>query len=377
MYICSDTVKGEAMGTFQVLPSKVVRDDDFQTVMEAWERDYLVSEQGLSPNTVSAYTSDMRDYVSFLESLGLTKFSQATREDVTAWVAALTMRHLSPSTFRARICALRDLYKYLSAYNIVSGDVLPYIEVPRRRASRERPLKRDQELAVWATYDDNTPSHLRDRAEFALMDDLGLRESEVAGLDLEDVRPADGDIWVHGKGDKPRLLPLAKDTTAILREYIDKGRPRLKCSKREQDEHALFLNTFGERITRQAIWQQVAKHGREAGIEHLHPHQLRRTFATEMYRNDMDLRSLQEMLGHADLETTSSYITPDEADIHARFDEAEAGFWEEQAKKSDRMAAKSSDVEDRRYWESLADYDRRRSDYEKGDTSPSTESPAA
>ena len=95
-----------------------------------------------------------------------------------------------------------------------------------------------------------------------------------------------------------------------------------------------------------------------------------------MYRNDMDLRSLQEMLGHADLETTSSYITPDEADIHARFDEAEAGFWEEQAKKSDRMAAKSSDVEDRRYWESLADYDRRRSDYEKGDTSPSTESPA-
>lgn len=354
------------MASFVKLPPVPDARDSLFYVLDAWERDWLVAERGLSPNTVLAYTSDMRDFASFLEAIGIATFSDVETGDVQAWVAALAERRLSPSSFRARICALRDFWRFLGAFGIADAGVLPDIPVPKKHPSHERPLDEDEEIALWATYDTSTPIHERDRAEFALMDDLGLRESEVSGLNLEDIRVRDEDIWVNGKGDKPRLIPIAEDTLELVVHYVRYARPRLKCRKAPQDEHALFLNAHGGRITRQAIWQSVAAHGRSAGIDHLHPHQLRRTFASRMYRNDMDLRALQLMLGHADLATTGIYITPEAADLHDRYDEAVVKYWDISAEKADRRAVASPTDETRDYWISIAKFDRERAAFERG-----------
>lgn len=204
------------MGAYVELAAPVRAEDPTDAVVAAWERDWLVGEHALSPNTVAAYTADVRDFMAFLSAIGIESFSEATTADISAWVGALAQRRLSPSSFRARICALRDLYRYLGAYGLADEGSLPYIDVPRKRESEERPLDRAQEAAVWATYDIDTPSHERDRAEFALMDDLGLRASEIVELDVGDLRSNDHDLWVHGKGGKARLLPIEEDTLSVV-----------------------------------------------------------------------------------------------------------------------------------------------------------------
>lgn len=352
------------MGTFVELTPRVERTDPLNVVTAAWESDWLVSQRALSPNTVAAYTSDIRDFVSFVRSMGIATFNDITTPDIASWVAALIERGLSPSSFRARICALKDLYRYLDANGLADASVLPYIPTPKQHESQERPLDSEQELALWATYDTDTPIHERDLAEFAILDDLGLRESEVIALDLDDIRAKDNDIWVHGKGMKPRLIPIADDTLEIVCHYVKNARPYLKCSRRPQDKSALFLNSRGGRMTRQSIFNSVAAHGREAGIEHLHPHQLRRTFATQMYRHGVNLRAIQEMLGHADLGTTGIYITPDKTFVHSQYDMAVSNYWTKAAKKAEKNSKNSPTELSRRYWESLAAFDRERAHFE-------------
>lgn len=356
------------MGAYIELAAPVRAEDPMDDVAAVWERDWLVGERALSPNTVAAYTADVRDFMAFLSSIGIESFSVATTADISAWVGALAQRRLSPSSFRARVCALRDLYRYLGAYGLADEGSLPYIDVPRKRESEERPLDGAQEAAVWATYDIDTPSHERDRAEFALMDDLGLRASEIVELDVDDLRAEDHDLWVHGKGGKARLLPIEDDTLSVVEHYMECARPHLKCANRRQDATALFLNTRGGRITRQAVWQSVSRHGKAAGVAYLHPHQLRRTFASQMYRRNMDLRTIQEMLGHADLETTGLYITPEAADIHERYDAALRAFWESSAEKEERAAELSETEDQRRYWLNSARISRERARFEQGGT---------
>lgn len=353
------------MGSFSILAPAVDRESSFDEVTAAWERDWLVAQRGFSPNTVAAYTSDVSDFVSYLRAFGLEKFDQVEAADITAWVAVLASRQLSPSTFRARICALKDLYRYLGAYGLADATVLPDIAVPKQEPSKERPLSSEQERAIWTTFDDDTPAHQRDRAEFILMEDMGLRASELVALDVSDIHVADMDVWVSGKGGKHRLLPICDDTLLVVTRYIKLARPRLKCAKLAQDPRALFLNRRGQRITRQAVWKCISAHGRAAGVEGVHPHQLRRTFATTMYRNDVNMRVIQELLGHESLETTNLYLSPDKADLKVRHKRAVVRSWEHAAENDEREASLAPDEQSREYWLAKAKFARERAAFER------------
>jgi integrase/recombinase XerD len=268
---------------------------------------YLEFERGLSRNTLEAYRSDLLQYGRFLTTRGRGALD-AQSADISAFLAALAGsdgRVASPATIHRKAACLRSFYRHLRREGIVDSDPTAGVAAPRRGRKLPRVLTRGEVGRLLAAPTGSEPTDLRDRALLELMYACGLRASEAIGLELADVDLEDHVLRARGKGSKERVIPVGRAAADAVSRYLERGRPALVGAGAEAH---LFVNFRGGSLTRQGLYKIVRRHAVSAGLaEHMSPHTLRHTFATHLLAGGCDLRSVQEMLGHADVATTQLY----------------------------------------------------------------------
>jgi integrase/recombinase XerD len=270
---------------------------------------HLELERGLSRNTLEAYRSDLQQFAEFLERRGLDPLT-VKKVDLMDFVSELATggagrAPAAPATLQRKIACLRSFYRHLRREQIVDHDPAAELRAPRSRARLPNVLSRDEVARLLDQPRGTTPAALRDRALLETMYACGLRASEAIGLELSELDLDAGILRARGKGSKERIVPLGGKAIEALRAYLENGRPRLVGVR---PEPRVFVNLRGGGLSRQGLYKIVRRHARGAGLEQrMSPHTLRHTFATHLLSGGCDLRSLQEMLGHADIGTTQIY----------------------------------------------------------------------
>ncbi len=287
---------------------------------------YLVVEKGFSENTKVAYRNDLSQLTDFAEEVTarggiMPSWANFSRQDMLSYLLQLKERNYASTTAARKIAAAKSFFNFLLAEgeirnnpteNIASPKVakpLPdAISISLVRRLLEQPAK----LA--------TPEARRDRAMLELLYASGMRVSELVSLNLGDVDTEGGCVRCFGKGHKERLVPIHPQAAQVVREYITGVRPQFL---RSDAELALFLNRRGDRLTRQGLWQILKGYAKSAGLEkEVTPHTLRHSFATHMLSGGADLRSLQELLGHANVSTTQIYTHLTSEHLRRTYDRA-------------------------------------------------------
>jgi integrase/recombinase XerD len=271
---------------------------------------HLEFERGLSRNTLSAYRSDLLQFGCYLAELGRDAPS-ASAEDLSEFLAGLASGDgnggapCSTATVNRKAACLRSFYRHLRREEVVGDDPAAKLATPRRGKKLPEVLSYAEVQKLLAQPRGDEPTVWRDRALLELMYASGLRASETIGLDVGDIDLEQGVLRARGKGSKERLVPVGQKAVAAVRAYLRSGRPQLL---RSHDERKLFLNFRGGPLTRQGLYKIVLRHAESAGLKgRMSPHTLRHSFATHLLTGGCDLRSVQEMLGHADLSTTQLY----------------------------------------------------------------------
>jgi integrase/recombinase XerD len=269
---------------------------------------YLELERGLSRNTLDAYRSDLQQLGAWLEDRGLDALT-VTHSDLSAWVAELAEgrggRPAAATTIQRKVACLRSFYRHLRREEHLDRDPTSELRAPRRSQRLPQVLTRGEVGHLLAQPEGDEPAALRDRALLEVMYACGLRASEAIDLLVADVDLDAGVLTARGKGSKERLVPVGSKAVAALDAWVEHGRPELVGLA---DELHLFVNRRGAALTRQGLYKIVQRHARTAGLaDRMSPHTLRHTFATHLLAGGCDLRSVQEMLGHADIATTQIY----------------------------------------------------------------------
>jgi integrase/recombinase XerD len=269
---------------------------------------YLEFERGLSRNTLEAYRSDLLQFGRFLDARG-TSATDAGANDLSDFLTGLATGDgrspASPATIHRKTACLRSFYRHLRREGILDSDPTANLVGPRRTQKLPQVLSRGEVTKLLEQPRGTEPSALRDRALLELMYASGLRASEVTGLDVGDVDLEDLVLRARGKGSKERLVPVGRAAVDALQRYLARGRPALVGAR---EETRLFVNFRGGPLTRQGLYKIVRRHALTAGLaDRMSPHTLRHTFATHLLAGGCDLRSVQEMLGHADVATTQLY----------------------------------------------------------------------
>jgi integrase/recombinase XerD len=270
---------------------------------------YLELERGLSRNTLEAYRSDLLQLGAYLERGGREAL-RATHADLAGFIDELARGAggrppAAATTIQRKIACLRSFYRHLRREELIEHDPTVELHGPRRSQRLPTVLTRDEVRLLLDQPRGDSPAAVRDRALLELMYACGLRASEAIGLELADVDREAGVLRASGKGSKERIVPIGSKALAALSDYLEHARPRLVGLG---DERHLFVNQRGGGLTRQGLYKIVQRHARSAGLDdRMSPHTLRHTFATHLLAGGCDLRSLQEMLGHADIATTQMY----------------------------------------------------------------------
>ncbi len=270
---------------------------------------YLELERGLSRNTLEAYRSDLLQYGQFLAEARIGALEVSERQ-LNKFVAALAngangRPPVAPATVQRKVACLRSFYRHLRREGLLEHDPTANLRAPKRGQRLPQVLARAEVQRLLAQPAGTDPAALRDRALLELMYACGLRASEAVTLEVGDLDLEAGVLRTRGKGSKERLVPIGREAVRAIRQYLSRGRPRLAGGRAE---HRLFVNQRGAGLTRQGLYKIVQRHARGAGLaDKMSPHTLRHTFATHLLAGGCDLRSLQEMLGHADISTTQLY----------------------------------------------------------------------
>ncbi len=279
---------------------------------------FLSAEKGASDNTVAAYRNDLSQFHSFLSTLNLNgdnpDWTCVKKETIVAYVLELKERRYAEASVARKVAAVKSFFQFLQAEGCIRGNPTETLESPRVGKSLPKPLTVQQvdELLEQPSRR-KTPEALRDRAMLELLYATGLRVTELVSLNLDSISLDSHSPSARclGKGAKERSVPIHEQAMRALVNYLNDGRCRLVKNKKER---ALFVNRRGERLTRQGFWLILKQYAREARIEGpVTPHSLRHSFATHMLRGGAPLRSVQELLGHANISTTQVYtqITDD------------------------------------------------------------------
>jgi integrase/recombinase XerD len=270
---------------------------------------YLELERGLSRNTLEAYRTDLQQYGEFLQRRGIDPLA-AGRPDLAAFVSELAAGGVrrppvAPATLQRKIACLRSFYRSLRREQLLSDDPTVDLRPPRASARLPKVLTRDEVQRLLAQPRGSSPAALRDRALLETMYACGLRASEAIALELSELDLDGAILRARGKGSKERIVPIGSKAVESLMAYLERARPRLVGLR---DESHVFVNLRGGALSRQGLYKIVQRHAHSAGLDHrMSPHTLRHTFATHLLAGGCDLRSLQEMLGHADIGTTQIY----------------------------------------------------------------------
>ena len=272
----------------------------------SWPERYLRHlrlERGLSPNTVDAYRRDLARLETFAAQQGrdVTTLQGA---NVVDFVRSLGASGLAPRSQARLVSAVRGFYRFLQREGVREDDPSSWLEAPRVGRKLPQVLSVEQVRRLLQAPPSNTPRGIRDRAMLYVLYGAGLRVSELVSLRCTQLRLEQGLVQVLGKGSKVRWVPLGTPVCQAVQEYLDRVRP---LWARPGEPH-LFLTQRRRPMTRQGFWKLLTRYARAAGIEHpLSPHTLRHCFATHLLLGGADLRSVQAMLGHADLSTTQVY----------------------------------------------------------------------
>lgn len=267
---------------------------------------FSLVEKGLSDNTIAAYRRDLRHYIDYIEKVERIKIPDIGRLHILHFLEQLREQGKSAKTIARHISTIRSFHHFLIQDRISTHDPTHHIETPKSGRTLPKVLNMDETEALLAAPDTATPLGMRDKAMVELMYASGLRVSELTSLNKEDVHLTMGFVRCTGKGGKERIIPAGSHALTAIERYLQEGRPKLVSPKRRDE--ALFLNHYGQRLTRQGFWKVIKALAKKATIEkELTPHTIRHSFATHLLENGADLRAVQEMLGHADISTTQIY----------------------------------------------------------------------
>ena len=262
-------------------------------------------EKGLAANSIQAYSTDLSTFYRFLESSGDDSAAGASTDRLRAWIDHLYQTGLSPRSIARRLTTLRNFFGFLLREGVISQDPTEQLRSPRQWQTIPKFLNLEEIEKILRGIDLSRPTGLRDRAMLELLFATGVRVSELCRVGTGELDANLGVLRVTGKGNKQRLVPVGKQALQAIDSYLRDGRPSIlkgRASRR------LFVTARGGAMTRQAFWKLLAIHGKRAGIfRGLTPHVLRHSFATHLLEGGADLRSVQVMLGHADISTTQIY----------------------------------------------------------------------
>ncbi|HRW38856.1 MAG TPA: tyrosine recombinase XerC [Aquihabitans sp.] len=290
---------GETRGLADDLPVEV---EDFLTALRV--------ERGRSTNTLRAYANDLRRYVTWLDGRGAS-IGEVEETDVEAYIAELRAGELSPATVKRTLVSVRGLHRFLAGEHEGVADPAAAVEVPRTPKGLPKALSEAEVDRLLSSVAPVTPVARRDRAILELLYGTGIRIGELCGTRLTDLDLDAALLRVLGKGAKERIVPLGRHASRALVDWLGpEGRPHLEPERwaRRDDADALFLNQRGGRLQRQGAWLAVRRAGDAVGLGGvLTPHVLRHSCATHMLDHGADIRTVQELLGHASISTTQVY----------------------------------------------------------------------
>lgn len=287
---------------------------DARTVGQLW-LDHLAVERGVSANTLSNYRRDVVRYLDWLEDAGTTDLGNVTSTDLEDYVADLRRgdegrKGLAASSASRALVVARGLHKFAVSEGAVAADVAAAVSPPKLGEKLPDTLSIDEVGMLLDACPDDTPTHLRDKALLEVLYATGARISEVLALVVDDIAETRDFIKVTGKGDKQRIVPVGGAAQRALEAYLVRGRPALSAGK----SHAVFLNKRGGALSRQSAWTIIKDAASRAGIDKdISPHTMRHSFATHLLEGGADVRTVQELLGHASVTTTQIYthVTPE------------------------------------------------------------------
>lgn len=276
---------------------------------------YLSLERGAAKLTTEAYESDLTRFAAHCGRSGRAGWADVTLADVDAWIRALDRKGHAAASLARRLSAVRSFSAHLVRSGLRRDDFTELARGPKLRRRLPGMISVTEAARVVTAPDTGTPQGLRDRAMLELMYGSGLRISELCSLEIQAVDADAALVRVTGKGSKDRIVPVGETALVALRAYLQAGRPRLV---RPRTGSALFLSARGVAISRKTFWLGVKQAARRAGVTvPVKPHLLRHAFATHLLAGGADLRSIQEMLGHADIATTQVYTSVDRAALSA------------------------------------------------------------
>ena len=265
---------------------------------------YLRNEKKSPENTVLSYSRDLKGFCRFMQEAGVSDAAKVNRTNVMAYVYELQKQKKAGATVSRNIASIRSFYQFLQRKGMVTENPAADIELPKveKKAPEILSLEKVELLLEQPTGEED--KEVRDKAMLELLYATGIRVSELIGLDLENVNLSAGFIRCSGRG-KERMIPLYPAAVRALQDYIEHVRPQML---EHPQERALFVNMSGERMSRQGFWKIIKHYQEKAGIQtEITPHTLRHSFAAHLLENGADLRSIQEMLGHADISSTQIY----------------------------------------------------------------------
>jgi len=282
---------------------------------------FIELEKGRALHTISSYESDLVQCARFLQRQGVPSWETVSGEDAGAWLRSLSGDDYAPSSLARKLSALRALARFLVKERRRADDFTELLSAPKLIRKLPGTLSPEEVERLLETPSRLSPQGLRDRAFLELFYSSGLRVSELCGLPLHALDLDEGFLRIDaGKRNKDRIVPVGRAAVAAIQRYLAHGRPHFVRAKTGS---ALFLSNRGTPISRKTVWHWIKVYAEQAGIEKpVKPHLLRHSFATHLLSNGADLRSIQEMLGHADITTTEIYtkVEPERLlDAHTRF----------------------------------------------------------
>lgn len=273
---------------------------------------HLSVERNLAVNTIGAYDRDLRAYLAFLAERGIFAPDDVDRRDVEDFVAAKRADRAADSSVNRALSAVKGFHRFMVREGLSSTHPAATLRIPKMTDRLPEVISIEAAGRLLDQGFPDTAAGARDRAVLEVLYGCGLRASELCGLDVGETYLDEGFLRVTGKGSKERLVPLVGTARCVLANYLDGARGELAGRARSlATSPSVFLNMRGTRLSRQSVHAICERYGRAVGIEGLHPHTLRHSFATHMLAGGADLRALQEILGHADIATTQIYTHVD------------------------------------------------------------------
>ncbi len=270
---------------------------------------YLAVERGLAKNTLLAYQRDLNKYVGYLEGVGIKNIDQVKRDHITNFMFDEKKNELSTNSICRSLAAIKTFHRFLVRERLAKEDPTTLVDTPKLwKRIPEVLTVAEIEMMITASKG-NKPQVIRDRAILELFYASGMRVSELVHLKMDDINFEIGYVRCIGKGSKERIIPIGRRAREAVQKYCETVR---KAQAKDNFVTFIFLSRLGKKISRQSIWKIIKQCARRANIKkEIKPHALRHSFATHLLEHGADLRSVQEMLGHADISTTQIYTHVD------------------------------------------------------------------